>query len=180
MLESEIARILMDEMRFIKVKDLKENDIPMGQGLYAIRIENVELLPKEFAEILIERKHNILYIGISERNLRQRLWNEELHLEHPATFFRSLGAILGFRPPKDSLTSQNRNYTFTTTDMEQIIKWMRENLKVNYIECENSLHYIEVELIKKYSPLINIQSNPNKLKILQDLRKLCVKIARSR
>lgn len=175
-----IESLLMDEKKYVKVCELTENEIPDKPGLYAIRIIN-NTLPEEFAKILEQRKHNILYIGISKDDLRQRLWCEELHHKNPATFFRSMGAILGYRPPINSLSLKSRNYKFSPDDTNKIIKWMEENLIVNYI-CfnEEALEYIEKSLIKKYIPLVNIKHNPCKSKELIKLRKLCVNIARSK
>ena len=60
---------------------------------------------------------------------------------------------------------------------------MEENLLVNYITFIHSkevLESIEKELIKQYKPIINIQNNPYKLKELEELRDICVEIARSK
>lgn len=172
---------LMNEEKFVKVKELKENYIPNQSGLYAIRIDNMDVLPEEFIKVLKQRKHNILYIGISKGSLRQRLWHEELHIEKPATFFRSIGSMLGYRPPKNSLSLKSRNYRFCPEDIREIIQWMEENLKVNYI-CVNEalLESIEKGLIKKYIPLVNIKHNPCKCPQIETLRKRCVGIARSK
>ena len=176
----EIESLLMDEKKYTQVRELTENEIPDKSGLYAIRITN-NTLPEEFSKILEQRKHNILYIGISNDDLRQRLWREELHHENPATFFRSMGAILGYRPPINSLSLKSRNYKFSPDDTNKIIKWMEENLIVNYI-CfnEETLGDIEESLIKKYIPLVNIKHNPCKSNELIKLRELCVNIARSK
>ena len=177
----EIEFSLMNEEKFVKVKELKENYIPNQSGLYAIRIDNMDVLPEEFIKALKQRKHNILYIGISKGSLRQRLWHEELHIEKPATFFRSIGSMLGYRPPKNSLSLKSSNYIFCPEDIREIIQWMEENLKVNYI-CVNEalLESIEKGLIKKYIPLVNIKHNPYKSPQIEALRKLCVEIARSK
>lgn len=176
----EIEASLMDERKFVKVKELTEDDIPDKSGLYAIRINNIDALPEEFIKDLEQRKHNILYIGISEDSLRQRLWHEELHLKKPATFFRSMGAMLGYRPPKNSLSLKSRNYKFSSDDRSKIIQWMEENLAVNYV-CVNKalLKGIEEGLIKKYIPLVNLEYNPCKSPKIKALRKLCVEIAQS-
>ena len=176
----EIESLLMDEKKYAKVCKLTKNEIPDKPGLYAIRIIS-NTLPEEFVKILKQRKHNILYIGISKDDLRQRLWCEELHHKNPATFFRSMGAILGYRPPINSLSLKSRNYKFSPEDTNSIIKWMEDNLIVNYI-ClnEKPLKDIEKGLIKKYIPLVNIMHNPFKSKELKKLRNLCVNIARSK
>ena len=179
----EIESLLMNEKKFVKVSKLTANDIPNKPGFYVIRINDINVLPEVFSKALEQRKHNILYIGISKDNIQDRLWNQELHLKKPATFFRSMGAILGYRPPKNTLSSKSYNYKFSQKDTDNIIQWMKENLLVNYIACdynEKILKCIEKELIKQYKPIINIQNNPYKLKELEELRDICVEIARSK
>ena len=176
----EMEVVLMDETNFKKVKELNESQIPTVSGIYVIRISDIKVLPEEFSKILEQRKHDVLYIGKAEDNLRKRLWRQELHSKGAATFFRSMGAILGYMPPKNSLSLENRNYKFCLEDTNKIIKWMEENLLVNYIFHKKSLEKIETELIKKYRPIVNIQKNPYKLKELEALRKVCIETAQSR
>lgn len=177
----EMETVLMDETNLKKVKALYENQIPIVSGIYVIRINDIKVLPEEFSKILEQKKHNILYIGKAEESLRKRLWGQELHSKGAATFFRSMGAILGYRPPKNSLSLKSRNYKFHPKDTNEIIKWMEENLIVNYI-CLNkkALKDTEEALIKKHIPLVNIKHNPCKSKELKKLRELCVNIARSK
>ena len=42
-------------------------------------------------------EHNIIYIGIASQSLRKRL-NQELRAKGHGTFFRSIGAVLGYSP----------------------------------------------------------------------------------
>lgn len=173
-----LFRGLMWADNFKMVDEISKDDIPTTTGFYAIRVRDVNELPKIFAQKLIEREHNILYIGISECNLRKRLWNEELHLKKPATFFRSLGAMLGYTPEYGSLRgSESRNYKFSERDITEIINWMKKHLLVNYISWKENLKEIEKQLIRDYKPIINIQNNPYKLDELEELRKKCIDIA---
>ncbi len=124
---------LMEEQRFTKVSELSSSDIPNKPGLYAIKIDDIDCLPDVLSEELKRRGHNILYIGIASQSLRRRFWDQELHLKNNATFFRSMGAILGYRPQKGSLSLGSRNYKFSKEDTMGIICWMEEHLLVNYV-----------------------------------------------
>lgn len=174
----ELFRSLMWTDNFKLVDEISKDDIPTTTGFYAIRVRDINVLPEIFAQKLMEREHNILYIGISECNLRERLWNEELHLKKPATFFRSLGAMLGYTPEYGSLRgSKSRNYKFSERDITEITNWMKKHLLVNYISWKENLKEIEKQLIREYKPIINIQNNPYKLGELEELRKKCIDIA---
>ena len=87
--------------------------------------------------------------------------------------------MLGHRPPKGSLITKanKRNYKFSPTDEQKIIKWINDNLQVNWVEFSGDFESLETGLITKYRPLINLAKNPSALQILSDLRKECVQIA---
>ena len=66
---------------------------------------------------------------------------------------------------------------YTRTAEKQIIKWINDNLQVNWVDFNGDFETLETELINKHKPLINLAKNPNALKELSELRKLCVQIA---
>lgn len=123
--------------------------------------------------------HDILYIGIASENLYNRFLNQELRAKGHGTFFRSMGAVLGYKPPKGSLIEKRnkKNYKFSKTDELKIIGWINENLMVNWVESAGDLDSLETSLIVKYLPLLNLSKNPAALQILSYLRKECVEIA---
>lgn len=165
---------------FLTVNELENGKkVPKDPGLYCIKIRKGVYFPKDYGKI---REDRIIYIGKTETSLYKRLWEDELNHKNPATFFRSIGAMLGKRPPKGSLFgSTSRNYEFDYMDTEYIKKWMRQSLFVNFLPIpKNQIKKIENKLIKKYCPLVNIQGNPNKSKAIQEARKECVKIAQSK
>ena len=172
---------LMSEKNFHQVATLTENDIPQAPGLYVIRIKDKNELPIEFNEILQKRNHNIIYIGIATTSLRKRLWNQELHAKGHGTFFRSLGAMLGYLPEKGSLNNYKNksNYTFSESDNNKIIQWIERNLCVNFAVLSDNLNKIETDLIKTNLPLVNIDKNPQKCQLLIQLRDRCKAIASS-
>lgn len=153
--------------------------VPHNSGLYCIRISDINKLPNPFNTILADRDHNIIYIGIASKSLNRRFLNQELRAKGHGTFFRSVGAMLGHRPPKGSLTTKanKRNYKFAPTDEQKIIQWMNDNLLVNWIDYNGDIDSFETELITKYRPLLNIAKNPAALQILSAMRNECVKIA---
>ena len=171
------VKVLMNEKNYKPAGSI-QNLIPDEPGLYCIRIASAHNLPKPFATHLTERQHNILYIGIATTSLRQRL-GQELWAEGHGTFFRGLGAVLGYRPPAGSLANKKnkKNYTFSHADEISIIQWINKHLLINWIKFENDFESMESTLIKQYLPLFNTSKNPAKLKELAGLRELCRKIA---
>ena len=180
-IKSDFKESLMLEQNFRQISTLTENDIPQAPGLYVIRIKDTNELPIDFTKILQNRKHNILYIGIASTSLRQRFWNQELHAKGHGTFFRSLGAMLGYLPERGSLNNyrNKNNYTFLECDKNKIIQWIGKNLYVNFVVLSNNLDKIETDLIEANLPLININKNPQRCQLLIQLRNRCKAIANS-
>ena len=173
----DIGKLLTKSDNFKRVCDISRSDIPPKTGLYAIAINDVYDIGRPFRDDLIERKHNLLYIGKSQRTLRERLWDEDLHHENPAAFFRSIGAALGFRPVRGS-SKNGKNYKFSTEDTEIIKNWIDEHLSVNYVDCPiEMLDETEKKLISNYLPLLNHTHNPKKSKRLSEVKKECRDIA---
>lgn len=77
---------IMNSSNFRSVKQLNDSDVPDSSGVYVIKIKNIDKLPLIFSKVLKERKHKILYIGISTNSLRKRLWGNELHAKGHGTF----------------------------------------------------------------------------------------------
>lgn len=126
---SPLENILLNEKNF-KSASCIDNLVPHNAGLYCIRISDSNKLPKPFNSLLAERQNNIIYIGIATESLNKRFLNQELRANGHGTFFRSIGAVLGHRPPKGSLLMKKnkRNYKFSQADEEKIIKWINDNL----------------------------------------------------
>lgn len=167
---------LMNEIHF-KSAGLIDKLVCHTPGLYCIRIVDTNNLPKPFNSLLANRLHNIIYIGIATESLNKRFLNQELRGNGHGTFFRSMGAILGYTPPAGSLLSKKnkRNYKFSPDHELEIIDWINNNLKVNWIEFRGDFETIETKLIEKHKPLLNIAKNPLRLSILSDLRRECVR-----
>jgi hypothetical protein len=168
----------MSESNFKSAKII-DSTVPSNPGMYCIRIKNIDTLPVLFNTELKKRGHNIIYIGIATKSLNKRMLNQELRAKGHGTFFRSLGAILGYKPPAGSLINKKnkRNYKFSNTDETQIINWINYNLTISWIVLNSGVEKIETELILKYKPLLNIAKNPVAMRELSQLRKECVRIA---
>lgn len=169
------------EEKYFRNASVVDAIIPDVPGLYCIRIKNIGAIPEPYKGELKKRNHNIFYIGIATTNLRRRFLNQELRATGHGTFFRSLGALLGFRPPKGSLVSKanKRNYKFSASDQVKIIDWINTNLTVNWIEFNGDFEFVESTLIAEHKPLINIAKNPVALPYLTKMRMECVRIANS-
>ncbi len=171
------------EELFIPVNFCSISELPLkkagelnGMGFYCIKLKGDGKLPNNYKKHL--KSHQILYIGIAKgQTLKKRLLNQEINAIGHGTFFRSVGAMLGYRPAKGSLLnkSNKKNYTFSTLYEEKIKQWLINNVVVNCINYDNFA--IEGEIIAKYCPMLNHKYNPEKLDILEQDRAECREIA---
>lgn len=172
-------KVLMNEKNF-KSASIIDSMVPDQPGLYCIRIQNVEQLPSFFANELKSRGHNIIYVGIASQSLKKRMLGQELRARGHGTFFRSLGAVLGYRPEPGSLADKanKHNYTFSSRDEAKIIQWINQNLLVNWLTLDLDINSIENQFITNHLPLLNLAGNPAALPELKALRDECKRIAR--
>ncbi len=177
----QIEKNLLNEMSYRKASVI-DAIVPNVPGIYFVRINANGVLPAAFKKHQIERGHNILYIGIATTSLKTRFLNQELRARGHGTFFRSIGAMLGYTPIKGSLItkSNKRNFKFSKESEREIINWINNNLIVHWSECVESLEELESVLVGKHQPLLNIAKNPSAIEILKGLRKRCVDIANSK
>lgn len=173
------SKVLMNEKNF-KSASIIDSLVPDQPGLYCIRIQNVEQLSSIFAKELKIRGHNIIYIGIASQSLKRRMLGQELRARGHGTFFRSLGAVLGYRPESGSLADKANkdNYTFSSRDEVKIIQWINQNLLVNWVTLNRDINSIENQLITNHLPLLNLAGNPSALPELKALRDECKRVAR--
>jgi hypothetical protein len=155
--------------------------VPDQPGFYAIRVQRYILLPKKFAEACEARKSNLLYIGVARQSLKTQLLGEEIRSEGHGPFFRNLGAMLGYLPPKGSLvnSANPKEYFFSAADEAAIIEWINQNLLINWLCMDSGFDEIEAQLLLDEQPLLNIKNNPNALKELKALRRQCIEVANS-
>ena len=153
--------------------------VPELPGMYVIRIRNVHRLPKIYSNILEDRKHNLLYIGVATKSLKHRLLDRALRGKENGTFFGTMGAMLGYMPQKGSLinSEDKNNFTFSPADEAKIVAWINLNLRVNWVCMDDGFDQLESQLVLDERPLLNIAKSPVALQELIDLRAKCVKLA---
>ena len=145
--------------------------LPREPGKYAFFVEEVARLPERFAQEAMTRPiPTLLYIGKADVSLVQRVWREECQHRRPGTFFRSVGAMLGYKSPKGG-----RNYEFAPSDKQRVIEWIAGNLRVSWQAkvLEESHRVGELALINRFLPLLNLHGNPRKFGDLTILRAAC-------
>ena len=145
-------------------------------GLYSIFVNDPKSLPKPFSLMLIERRTHLLYVGRAKDSLSVRLINQELRHKRAATFFRAIGALLGFRPESGSLRGKanQNNYRFSNRDTAAIKAWMENHLLVRWFAIDIA---VEPTVIQQLRPLLNTTHNPDCCVELAELRDLCRRIA---
>lgn len=152
-----------------------DNLVPNEPGFYCIKLAEGSHLPERYQKHIKARSHSIIYIGKAEnQTLKKRFLGQELRARGHGTFFRSIGAVLGFLPEKGSLLNykNKNNYTFKAADELKIISWINSNLEVSWIAYSGDFS-IERDWIAKYCPLLNDTHNPNKLNELREDKAYC-------
>ena len=153
-------------------------------GVYSIFIDTPVALPECFNVELNKRATNLLYVGQAQcQSLRTRLIQQDLSGIGNSTFFRGVGAILGYRPESGSLHGKKNqnNYVFTQDDKKKIVDWIDTFIQIRWhvITETNVINDCEKHLINELYPLLNWKHNPRKFKPLEELRKECREIAKS-
>ena len=168
---------LLEASAFVRIDELQTKKNLHCPGLYCIKLAPNGDLPESFAAKL--QRHRIIYIGQASTSLYERFWKQELNAIGHGTFFRSIGAVLGFLPPKGSLKGKfTRNYTFSPKDEAAIKAWLQKNVVVNCCECDvEEMDSREEELIRSVRPLLNIAKNPASLPELASARSRCLAYA---
>jgi len=153
---------------------------PDAPGLYAIFVDDTTAPPAPFDDLLASRSSALIYLGKAGDSLRKRLGEEELRHKRAATFFRSLGAVLGYQPPPGSLsgTKNQRNYRFSADDTAVVIAWIDAHLRVRWLALPKAeTEAYEPQLIVQLRPLLNLAGNPSALPELRAVREACRQIA---
>lgn len=176
--DSELAGKVMDA-QYIDISPERINQLNFI-GLYSLRLKSNSTLPDPFQTILESRAHPIIYFGKAEgQNLKGRL-EQELYARGHGTFYRSIGAVLGYLPEAGSLhgKANQNNYKFSKEDVKQISEWIETNLEIAIFKTENLV--LEKELIGILKPLLNHTHNPLSLPELRMVKKNCRATARNK
>ncbi|MEV8143776.1 GIY-YIG nuclease family protein [Specibacter sp. NPDC078709] len=154
------------------------NAVPDQPGVYAIRVVEFGVLPEPFRAYAEERNDPLIYVGEAKESLRKRL-GQELWAKGHGTFFRSIGAVIGYRPLPGSLAGKvnKSNYTFAPEDEAAIIRWINRNLEVAWLVLDGAVHDTEARIIREFGPLLNLSGNPRKLPELSIVREECRRLA---
>lgn len=173
-----LMKVLINEKNFKSIEEC-ERSIPDAAGLFCVRIKNPKALDTVFLNVLTERNHTILYIGVASKSLRKHFFEEELRAKGHGTFFRTMGAVLGYLPEEGSLIGKTNQsaYKFSPEHEQEIITWMEEHLIFNWIATNTDLHAVEGKLIKEHLPLLNIAGNPGVINNVRVLRNRCKAMA---
>lgn len=156
-----------------------EPEVPVGPGIYAIRLKIGSILPEPFESLLAPRATRLIYIG-KATSLKSRMLANELRGRGHGTFFRSMGAVLGYRPLAGSLASRvnKYNFSFVKPDRAAIVDWINANLEISWLELPiEEVRLVEADLITVHTPLLNLDGNHAALMELDELRVLCRRIA---
>lgn len=154
--------------------------VPDEPGLYAIRVTAEDVLPSPFREELRRRGDRLIYIGAAPTGLRVRLLRQELR--GFGTFFRSLGAVLGFRPASGSLVGKPTPYSFSfvPADEQAIIDWIARHLEIAWMPFDlaqvRDIDRAESALLRTHAPLLNLAGNPRPMPELRHVRAACVRV----
>lgn len=171
---------ILDAASFIPAGGIDQL-MPIEFGVYAIGVKEGASLPEPFQSRLNERDTRVIYIGEArEQSLSKRFLGNELRARGNGTFFRSLSAVLGDRPPAGSRAGHARrpNYRFAPSDCDVIVEWISVNLEVGWaLLAHGNVYAAEVALIRRHSPLLNLKDNPLALLELSALRDLYRRIA---
>ena len=95
----DIERTLLDRDRFRSARDI-DAQVPNQFGLYAIRARSLDVIPEPYRAVAEHRVSTLIYLGeATGQTLQQRFLRNELRGRGHGAFFRSIGAVLGYRPP---------------------------------------------------------------------------------
>lgn len=176
---SKILEQLLSEENFQNYDNLDPNKLSQT-GFYCVKLKEKSSLPEKYDRILAKRAHRYIYIGKAEKqSLAGRLGQEIKHVS-PGTFFRSIGAVLGYLPIQGHLVDKanQNNYKFSREDTSSIVEWLITNVEISIVNHSGDFE-VEKYLIRDVKPLLNDAHNPLSLDELRIDKALCRAIARS-
>jgi hypothetical protein len=172
---SELKNDLSSPLAKMNVKTA-ERLVPDTSGIFAIFVDDARALPRFLSGRLMDGSQRPLYVGQASASLRLRLLEQDLRHRKPSTFFRGLGAALGYRPPSGSLKGRKnqRNYKFSAGDTMRICGWIEDHLLVSWSTVPaDQLDEAEKALIAEWKPPLNTVHNPEPVAELAQLRRTC-------
>ncbi|PWC06665.1 GIY-YIG nuclease family protein [Mycetocola zhujimingii] len=173
-----MSGVLLEDSLFRPAGQI-DSHVPDTFGVYVIRLADGVTLPEPFETLRWSRQSRLIYIG-KATSLKKRMLGNELRGRGHGSFFRSIGAVLGHRPPTGSLASRANkyDYIFQKQDRDAIVEWINTSLEVNWaVLPQADVRTTEAMLILDHTPLLNLDGNPRALVELDELRVLCRTIA---
>ncbi len=140
------------------------NVIPRVPGNYLVTIRDIKALPKLGYKIVTSqfRGQELIYTGITQKNLHHRIWNSHLKGHAGRSTLRlTLGCLMGYNLiPRDKHNPHNGKVRFNDEDERELRGWMMENL-LFYFQPNDSPKDLENELIGQLNPPLNFLENEN-------------------
>ena len=138
--------------------------IPEAPGNYIVTIRDIAALPKLGHKIVTQqfRGQEIIYTGISKKNLYKRIWKSHFGGHAGKSTLRlTLGCLFGYTLiPRDKHDPNNGKVRFNADDERELREWMKENL-VFHILPNEAPKALESELIEKFNPPLNLDECTN-------------------
>lgn len=156
----------MNTADFITFNPLTDTgkSIPAVPGNYLVTIRNINAMPVLGYKIVTQqfRGQDLIYTGITERNLYRRIWKNHIGSHAGSSTLRlTLGCLFGYTLiPRDKKAPNNGYARFNTEDERELRTWMKENLVFHFLP-NNKPKSLESELIRRFNPPLNLMGNDN-------------------
>lgn len=148
------------KMNVFKPRVDNHNDLPNEKGVYIISISSERELPERMRNLKYSRigSRLILYVGLSRKGIKSRDYRNHFNgSARVSTLRKSLGSLMGYEPIE---IDKRGKYKFKENDEEELSEWMKENLFIHYVTCEE-IEEIEKYLISELNPPLNLRDNHN-------------------
>lgn len=136
-------------------------DLP---GLYFICGKRNKALADKITakKIPLFNNYLLLYIGISKKSIYGRDYKSHFNgTARRSTLRKSLGSLFEWQDYRVYDTKNIRKYKFDDAHEKLLTRWMHDNLVLYYwTHLERDLDELEMMLIQKYSPPLNILKAP--------------------
>lgn len=136
--------------------------IPKAPGVYIVLIRDLTTLPNQGFDISCKtfKGLDVVYVGRSISNLRNRIWNRHLgKVSGNSTLRQSLGCLFGFKQyPRDKENLENDFIRFSKENEIKLTAWMKNNFLFYYYPCAD-FKLVESVLIKMFNPPLNLEGD---------------------
>ena len=138
--------------------------IPEAPGNYIVTIRDINALPTLGHKIVTQqfRGQEIIYTGISKKNLYRRIWKNHIGSHAGSSTLRlTLGCLFGYTIiPRDKTAPNNGHVRFNTDDERELRAWMKKNLVFHFLP-NDAPKELESELIEQFNPPLNLDECTN-------------------